>query len=133
MGYSIDLSQIDAVTLLPNYKLPQKRNLKRLQPGRFRIYNSPTHARRTGFKGIGERIIDRWTVQAVDEQTNIIITVARRYICAIAVIYTEVQHVELLPRFALAALIGVTNIYAFQVIGEYRASEVIVNGQRLRR
>src|SRR5579864_4089180 len=94
-----NLSQIYAVGILSLHYLQQKRDRKRLQACRRYIRNATSDPMYTGIKAIGQSIIDRWAIIAINNEANIIKTKAGIDRYCVVVIDSEVEYVELIPCF----------------------------------
>ena len=91
--------------LLPISQLRQKPDSDCLHPGRACKFCMPANARCPTVKTIRERTVKRGTVSTIEDEAQIVIAKARGDISAIGIIYAEIEHIKLLPGFALSASI----------------------------
>ena len=105
-----------AVIGAPTAILDQEIEGERCQPGGGNENHATPHSLRKSIKAIGQRINGGWAIRTIKHETDVVETVARRYIEAVGIIYAKVEAVVLLSRFCLHSLIRVTDVYCDQMI-----------------
>ena len=115
------LSQAYAIVILTLHYLQQKRDKESLHARWPYIDHATRDTLLSSVKAVGQGIIDRWGVIAVDDEAYVIKTQTRRDRNSVVVVHSEVEHVELLPHFSLGTSIGIENIHTCEVIDEYIA------------
>jgi len=93
----------------------------------------PGDVMRAAIEAIRQGIVDGRTRRTVDDETDIVVAEAGRDIEPVGIIHLEIEDIELLPGFDLAAIVVITNLDRREmVVQQVRRviREVIIHGER---